>query len=59
MEYTIGVLKVTNLREDLVAPQDYVRVCWRRNNRVTETPAVRVIDRMAVIDHSMQMIARM
>ena len=53
MEYTIGVLKVTNLREDLVAPRDYVRVCWRRNNRVTETPAVRVIDRMAVIDHSM------
>ena len=60
IEYTIGVLKVINLRVDLVRNTDMIKVCWKRNNNLIETAPARVIDGMAVFDnHALQMIARM
>ena len=59
MQYKIVILRVTNLRDDLVQSRDRVKVCWKRKDRITETNSCRVIDRMAVIDHTWQMNAQM
>ena len=62
IEFTITVLKVTNLRPDLVKNSDTIKVCWKRNSNLTETAPARVIDTMAVFDnthHQLKMISRM
>ena len=55
--YSIGVLKVSNIREDILGPNEHVKVCWKRNNRVSETPESRVVHRMACFDHALQLFA--
>ena len=52
IEFTIGVLKVTNLRPDLVKNSDKIKVCWKRNSNLTQTQPARVIDGMAAFDNN-------
>lgn len=52
IEFTINVLKVINLRPDLVKNSDNIKVCWKRNTNLTETAPARVIDGMAAFDNN-------
>ena len=57
LEYKITFLKVTNLPGGTDTP---VKVCWRRNDKVMNTPDASVVERTAVFgEHSLKMIARL
>ena len=50
-QYTINVLKVSNIRDDLLEQGgNTVKVSWKYKHNVMETPAARVIGGMAIFD---------